>query len=66
MEFSLFCDSHHGKDPLEMGIEAKGLDCLAPLICGDHHVDHESDATRVEILDLGVFEEDAFRAFHRP
>jgi len=53
----VFRDPHHGEDLLKVGREAKGLNRLASLFRGDHHLYDEGDAAGVEIIDFGEVEE---------
>jgi hypothetical protein len=59
VERGVFGDAYHGEDFLEVGGEAEGLDLLAALAGGDHHLNDESDAARVQVLDLREVEDDA-------
>jgi hypothetical protein len=60
VEGGVFGDAHHGEDFLEVGGEAEGLDLLAALAGGDHHLDDQGDAAGVQVLDFGEVEDDAF------
>jgi len=62
MQCGVLCDPDHGEDLLKMGREPEGLDLLALLACGAHHLNDERYAAGIEVLDLGKAEKDAFCA----
>src|SRR6202789_1445398 len=44
MERGVLGDADHGEDFLEVGAEAEGVEGLAALAGGDHHLDDQGDA----------------------
>src|SRR6185312_5438547 len=62
MKAGVFGNAYHGEDLLEVRCKAEGLDGLAVFAGGNHHLNDECDAARIEILHLRKIEEDAFGA----
>jgi hypothetical protein len=64
IQAGVFCDSHHGKDFLEVGREAEGGDSLAVFVGLHQHLNDERDAAGVDVVDFGEVEQDRLGFTH--